>query len=94
MEGRAWGCPVVATNAPAVREGLNDQGVIVPRRDAAALATALDAVLRHGRGSSNEEAARRARVVSTFSIDAVAQRWLEIYASLAGATAVPHTEAA
>jgi glycosyltransferase involved in cell wall biosynthesis len=94
VEALACGCPVVATDAPGVSEVLHDQGVIVPRGDATALATALDAALRHGRGSPSEEAARRARVVSTFSIDAVAQRWLEIYASLAGATAVPHTEAA
>jgi len=94
VEALACGCPVVATDAPGVSEVLHDQGVIVPRGDAAALATALDAALRHGRGSPNEEAARRARVVSTFSIDAVAHRWVEIYASLAGATAVPHTEAA
>jgi len=94
VEALACGCPVVATDAPGVSEVLHDQGVIVPRGDAAALATALDAALRQGRGSAREETARRARVVSAFSIEAVAQRWLGIYASLGGATAVPHTEAA
>ncbi|MBV8270935.1 MAG: glycosyltransferase [Cupriavidus sp.] len=94
VEALACGCPVVATDAPGVREVLHDQGVIVPRGDAAALTTALDAALRHGRGSHMDEAARRARAVSTFSIDAVAQRWLEVYTSLASATAIPRTEAA
>jgi len=94
VEALACGCPVVATDAPGVREVLHDQGVIVPRGDAAALTTALDAALRQSRGSHMDEAARRARAVSMFSIDAVAQRWLEIYASLASATAIPRTEAA
>jgi len=94
VEALACGCPVVATDAPGVKEVLHDHGVIVPRGDAAALAAALDAALRQGRGSARDEAARRTRAASMFSIDAVAQRWLEIYAGLAGAPAVPRTEAA
>lgn len=65
----------------------------MPRDDATALAAALDAALRHGRGLPTEESVRRAHVVAKFSIDAVAQRWLEIYASLIGAAATPRTEA-
>ncbi|WP_431796724.1 glycosyltransferase [Cupriavidus metallidurans] len=94
VEALACGCPVVATDAPGVREVLHDHGAIVPRDDAAALAAALDAALRHGRGLPTEESARRARVAATFSIDAVAQRWLEIYANLTGTAAAPRTEAA
>ncbi|MDE4919152.1 glycosyltransferase [Cupriavidus sp. Met-2] len=93
VEALACGCPVVATDAPGVREVLHDQGSIVPRDDATALAAALDAALRHGRGLPTEESVRRAHVVAKFSIDAVAQRWLEIYASLIGAAATPRTEA-
>jgi glycosyltransferase involved in cell wall biosynthesis len=48
VEALASGCPVVATDAPGVREVVQDQGTIVPRDDATALAVALDAALRHG----------------------------------------------
>ncbi|WP_444859527.1 glycosyltransferase [Cupriavidus pinatubonensis] len=88
VEALASGCPAVATDAPGVREVLHDQGTIVPRGDATALAAALDAALRQGRGSTAGEAARRAQVIARFSIDAVAQRWLAIYASLAGTAAL------
>jgi glycosyltransferase involved in cell wall biosynthesis len=95
VEALASGCPVVATDAPGVEEVVHAQGTIVPRGDAAALASALDTALRLGRGSMTDETARRAQVIARFSIDAVAQRWLTIYAGLAAGTApLPRTEAA
>lgn len=94
VEALACGCPVIATDAPGVKEVLRNQGTIVPRGDAAALATALAVALREGRGSAQQEAQRHAQIAARFSIDAVAQRWLDIYCSLAGARAIPHTGAA
>lgn len=94
VEALACGCPVVATNAPGVMEVLHDQGTIVPRGDADALAAALATALRHGRGSTPQQAARRERAVSAFSLDAIAQRWLHVYASLTSPAPVPRPEAA
>lgn len=94
VEALACGCPVVATDAPGVAEVLRDQGVIVLRGDADALADAISVTLREGRGSPAQQATRRERVLSTFSIDAVAHRWLQTYASLSGASGVSHAEAA
>ncbi|WP_423192320.1 glycosyltransferase [Cupriavidus sp. H18C2] len=94
VEALASGCPVVATDAPGVREVLADQGTLVPRGDAGALSAAMDAALRQGRGSPSDEASRRAHVMGRFSIDAVARRWLAIYAGLAGTVAAHEAEIA
>ena len=90
VEALACGCPVVSTDAPGVAEVLRDQGVIVPRGDAAALAGAMAEALRAGRGTPAQAAARRERVLSAFSIDSIARRWLAHYTSLThGARVIP-----
>ena len=93
VEALACGCPVVATDAPGVKEVLCNQGVVVPRGDAEALAAALTVALHEGRGSALQQAQRHTLIAARFSIDAVAQRWLDIYRSLGTTTAIPHTEA-
>lgn len=94
VEALACGCPAVATDAPGVAEVLRDQGTIVPRGDVKALTDALAAALHAGRGTPAQAAERREHVLSSFSIDAVAQRWLRLYATLASAASVPNAEAA
>lgn len=93
-EALACGCPVVSTDAPGAAEVLGTYGAIVPRGDLAGLAQAMTDVLRTGRGTPAQVAARRERVVAAFSIDAVAQRWLTLYAGLAMQAASPRTETA
>jgi glycosyltransferase involved in cell wall biosynthesis len=93
-EALACGCPVVATDAPGVADLLGDAGTIVPRDDAAALAVAMQAALRSGLGSPAQQAMRRKRIVSRFSIDAVARQWLSCYARLATGTAAARAEPA
>ncbi|KWR90164.1 glycosyltransferase [Cupriavidus sp. IDO] len=94
VEALACGCPVVATDAPGVAEVLRGQGTIVPRGDVTALTNALAAALHAGRGTPTQAAERRDRVLSSFSIEAVAQRWLTLYANLSSAASVLHPEAA
>ncbi|WP_454764676.1 glycosyltransferase [Cupriavidus campinensis] len=94
VEALACGCPVVATDAPGVAEVLRDQGDIVPRDDAGALAQAMSVALRAGRGTPAQQAARRERVLGAFALDVVARRWLRHYASLTGNSPGAAAEAA
>ncbi|CAJ0681116.1 D-inositol-3-phosphate glycosyltransferase [Ralstonia mannitolilytica] len=82
--GEALACelPVVATDAAGVAELMGECGEIVPRGDPAALAAAIRRALDAGPGNANERAARRARIVSNFSLEAVALQWLDCYARL------------
>ncbi|MCP5152369.1 MAG: TIGR03088 family PEP-CTERM/XrtA system glycosyltransferase [Ectothiorhodospiraceae bacterium] len=86
LEAMASGVPVVATDVGGNAELLVDgeTGVLVPSRDAGALAEALltyvdDAALRRDHG-----AAGRARVESTFSLDAMVGAYLDLYDGLVG----------
>lgn len=94
VEALACGCPVVSTNAPGVAEVVGDLGMIVPRGNVDALAVALGDTLRAGRGTPDAQAARRNRVLTTFSIEAVAQSWLSLYTSLSAKAALPRVEVA
>jgi len=94
VEALACGCPVVSTDAPGVTEVIGELGTVVPRGNVEALADALTHTLPIGRGASADQAERRARVLSLFSIDAVAQRWLSLYTSLSAEAALPRTEIA
>ncbi|CAM3338789.1 glycosyltransferase [Cupriavidus taiwanensis] len=92
VEALACGCAAVATSAPGVTEVLRDQGTIVPRGDVTALADAIAAALREGRGTSAQVTERRERVLSSFSIEAIAQRWLTLYSTLASGASAPHVD--
>lgn len=78
LEAMAAGRAVVASAIPANREAAGDGALLVPPDDAAALGRALvralqDAELRDALG-----AAARARVAARFSIDRVAEGYLEL----------------
>lgn len=94
VEALACGCPVVSTDAPGVVEVVGDLGPIVPRGNVDALTAALTDALHAGTGTPTAQAGRRARVLAAFSIEAVARRWLALYASLPGTASVPHAEVA
>jgi glycosyltransferase involved in cell wall biosynthesis len=83
-ESMACGTPVVATSAGALPEvvGEDGAGVLVPPRDAQALALAIRQVLEDG--SRREQMARvgRERVENLFSWRKVAERTVEVYREL------------
>ncbi len=84
LEAAASGRPMVAADVPGCREIVvdNETGLLVPARDAVALAGALsrlagDAALRQRMG-----AAARRRVVEHFSQERIASETLALYRSL------------
>ncbi|CAG9169583.1 glycosyltransferase [Cupriavidus pampae] len=96
-EALASGCPVVSTDAPGAREIIGNTaegGMIVPRGDAEALAAAISATLRAGRGDAHAQAMRRDHVRATSALDTVAQRWLACYRALRASPRDARLEAA
>jgi len=84
VEGAACGLPLIATDAPGCREVVTDgvEGLLVPARDAPALAAAVrrlrdDPALRRRMG-----AAARAKAVAEFEVGKVVRRTLDGYAEL------------
>ena len=81
LEAMSCGVPVVATNVGGVAEYVAAArgGDLVPARDAAALAAALEDWLRDANRRKVAGAFNRQRVVQQFSWRASAQRLLEVY---------------
>jgi len=93
-EALACGLPAVATDAAGVSELLDDCGEIVPRGDVSALAGAMQRTLANLKTNAAEKAARRERILSHFSLEAIARQWLACYASLIRPARSPAEEAA
>jgi len=83
-ESMACGTPVVATSAGALPEvvGEDGAGVLVPPRDARALAMAIRQVLEDGSQRERMAKAGRERVENLFSWRKVAERTVEVYKEL------------
>jgi glycosyltransferase involved in cell wall biosynthesis len=83
-EAMACGVPCVATNVGDAAAIVGDTGLIVPPRDAAALAAGWQRMIDLGaEGRARLGGAARARVEANWSIAAIARRYESIYASLA-----------
>lgn len=93
-EALACGLPAVATDAAGVAELLNDCGEIVPRGNASALADAMRQALANPHTDAAAQAARRQRILSHFSLEAVAHQWLACYARIIQPAGVTTEEAA
>jgi glycosyltransferase involved in cell wall biosynthesis len=78
IEAMALATPIVASDIPAIREVLaSDAGVLVPPEDANALAHALGRVL--DAPSTAHTDAARARFVTRYTIDHVAEEMIAFY---------------
>ena len=81
LEACAAGRPIVTTDVPGCREIVRDgdNGLLVPPRNASALAAALGTLLRDPRLRMKMGAAGRRRAETEFDVRAVVRATLEIY---------------
>jgi mannosyltransferase len=86
IEAMAAGAALVAARAGAAETVVMDgeTGVLVPAGDAAALATALEPLMRDPERARQMGQKARARVLAEFSIDAEVERIAAVYRSVLG----------
>ena len=84
LEGMAAGCAVIGSAVPGVREVIDDgvDGLLVPESDAAAMADALETLLRQPQQAARLGAAARATAVSRYSRELMHQRYARLFLSL------------
>jgi glycosyltransferase involved in cell wall biosynthesis len=84
LEGAASGCALVTTDVPGCREVVEDgrTGLLVPARDAAALAKALTAIVSDGDLRERLASAAYENVRANFSTEIVQRKMLSLYRSL------------
>ena len=84
IEAAACGVPLVATDIPGCRDIArpNHNGLLVPVKDAVALADAIERLLCDGELRARMGHRGRERVVAEFSLDIVVQRTMDVYATL------------
>ena len=82
LEAMASGRAVVGTSVGGIPEVVEDEvtGLLVPPRDPEALATAMVRLLRDPAVRDQMGTAGRARVVSEFSVEALVQKTVKVYA--------------
>ena len=86
LEAAACGKPLIATDVPGCRDivthGIN--GLLVPARDPAALADAIDSLLRDSSLRAAMGVAGREVVLRAFSVEKVAGQVVDLYRELLG----------
>src|SRR5690606_13767951 len=84
LEAAAVGRPIVSTDVPGCREvveaGVN--GLLVPPKDAAALAVALRQLLEQPELRRRMGAASRAKAEAEFSVESVIRATIDLYGAL------------
>jgi len=91
IEAAAMGRPLVATDVPGCREVIRDgiNGFLVPAKDPAALAAAIEALLKDPGLRAEFGAASRRLAEERFSDRKVVARILGLYAELLSAKSIP-----
>jgi glycosyltransferase involved in cell wall biosynthesis len=81
MEAMAAGCPVVATSVGGIPDVVSDSsiGLLVPPAEPRELAQAIGQLVHDGARRQAMAAAARARIVSSFSVEACYERTLAVY---------------
>jgi glycosyltransferase involved in cell wall biosynthesis len=84
LEAMAMGKPIVATMIGGIPEVIKNgfNGLLVPPRDPAALATAIKELIGNGQLSVRMGQAARDLVVNKYSIRETAQKWESLYLSI------------
>ncbi|MCS3950921.1 glycosyltransferase family 4 protein [Salinibacter ruber] len=84
LEAMSSGLPCVATDIPGVREVISssENGMLVPRQDAQQLANTLTDLLRDDKQRQSLGRDARKTIVDTFSLDAMARQYKDLFASL------------
>ena len=87
LEAAAIGRPIVTTDMPGCREAVTqgDNGLLVPARDAAALAAALKTLLNDPTRRKEMGQRGRERAEREFSEERVVSQTLDLYRRLLGA---------
>jgi glycosyltransferase involved in cell wall biosynthesis len=93
LDAMAAGRPIVATRAGGIPEVVvhGETGLLVPPRDAPALAAGILEVLRDPGRRSRYAAAGLARVRDRFSVDRMVEETLAVYGGLAGTSRAADT---
>lgn len=86
IEGMAAGCAVVASHVPGVREIIREgiDGILVAPKDPAALADALEALLKNPEHAAKLACAARDRALSEFSVERMHQGYERLFLDIAG----------
>ena len=87
VEAQLCGAPVVAYDSGGLRDVVRhgETGLMTPPGDLAALTAAIDAMLADGGGARRMADRGRADALARFAPDAVASRYLEVYAQAVAA---------
>lgn len=88
LEAAACGRPIVTTDVPGCRDVVRhgDNGLLVPARQIAALAAALERLIADSELRQAMGAAGRERAVAEFSVEPIAAETLQLYAGLLGSS--------
>ncbi len=84
IEAAACGRPVITTDLPGCRDAIiaNKTGLLIPAKNPEALAKAIEYLISEPELRKNMGTAAREHAVSTFSIDDVVTKHLNIYSNL------------